>query len=112
MIAENPIGSRENGTFRVEQEAMIVLNDAKKETRTLINLLAKNRLAVIAALNNGDFVLLGKERGLMLGDGAGGSGTSKEDRNGFESLPFSGTERELAPVVDPDIIAALLVPAS
>lgn len=109
---ENPIGNRENGTYRVEQEAIVVLNDSQKETRNLVNLLAKNRLVVIAAKNDGTFVLLGKERGLMLGDGTGGSGTAKEDRSGFESLPFTGTERELAPVVDPTIIDGLLVPAS
>ena len=111
MFEENPIGNRENGTYRVEENLSIVLNDGSKETRNFINLLAKNRIVFVVAKNDGTFVLAGETRGLMMADGSGGSGTSKEDRSGF-TLPFTGTEKELAPTVDPDIIAGLLVPAS
>lgn len=111
MFEENPIGSRENGTFRVEQSLSLVLNDAKKETRNLVNLLSKNRLVFVVAKNDGTFVLAGEERGMMLADGAGSSGTSKEDRSGF-TLPFTGVEKTVPPVIDADIIAGLLVVAS
>jgi hypothetical protein len=111
MFEENPIGSRENGTFRVEENLSLVLNDAKKETRNLVNLLSKNRLVFVIAKNDGTFVLAGEERGMMLADGAGGSGTAKADRSGF-TLPFTGVEKSVAPTIDPDIIAGLLVVAS
>jgi hypothetical protein len=87
------------------------LNDAKKETRNLVNLLSKNRLVFVIAKNDGTFVLAGEERGMMLADGAGGSGTAKADRSGF-TLPFTGVEKSVAPTIDPDIIAGLLVVAS
>lgn len=107
---DNPIGNRENGTYRAEQSLTLVMNDRKTETRNLVNLLAKNRLVFIVKENTGRFSLAGFERGLMLSDGEGGTGTAHEDRNGF-TLPFVGTERELAPTVDPAIVAGLLVPA-
>lgn len=107
---DNPIGNRENGTYRAEQSLTLVMNDRKRETRNLVNLLAKNRLVFVVKENTGRISLAGMERGLMLADGAGGTGTAHEDRNGFE-LPFVGVERELAPTVDEDIIAALLTPA-
>lgn len=110
MFDDNPIGNRENGTYRAEQSLTLVLNDRKRETRNLVNLLSKNRLVFVVVENTGRISLAGLERGLMLADGAGGTGTAHEDRNGF-TLPFTGVERELSPTVDPDIIAAILVPA-
>ena len=112
MFDDNPIGNRENGTYRSEQSLSLVLNDRKTETRNLVNLLAKNRLVFLVFENTGRISLAGLERGLMLADGAGGTGTAHEDRNGY-TLPFSGTEREQAPTVglNDAAILALLSPA-
>jgi hypothetical protein len=110
MFEDNPIGDRANGTYRAEQNVTLVLNDRRKETRNLINLLAKNRLVFVVKENTGRYSLAGLERGLMLADGTGGTGTAHADRNGA-SLPFTGVEREVAPTVDPEIVAALLEPA-
>ena len=111
MFDDNPIGNRENGTYRSEQSLSLVLNDRKTETRNLVNLLAKNRLVFVVVENTGRISFAGMERGLMLSDGAGGTGTAHEDRNGY-TLPFSGTEREQAPTVLSSLIPALLEPAS
>lgn len=111
----NPIGNRENGTYRVEEELNIVLNDSNRETRNLVNVLAQHRLIFIVVENDEKASVAGLERGLMLGDGTGGTGTSKEDRNGFETLPFTGTERALPPVLDSTLyenIDDFLVPVS
>jgi hypothetical protein len=110
-----PLGSRENGTYRVEQNLTVVLNDSERETRNLVNVLAQHRLFVLVVENDGKASVAGLERGLMLADGAGGTGTSKEDRNGFESLPFTGTERGLPPVLSENLfdnIEDFLIPAS
>lgn len=112
MFERNPIGSRDNGTYSCPQTVSLVMNDSTKEVRNFINLLSKHRLVFIVAENNGTFSLAGKERGLMLGEGTGSTGTAKEDRNGFETLPFTGTEAELPPTVDSTIIDSLLVPVS
>lgn len=111
----NPIGNRENGTYRVEEELNIVLNDSKRETRNLVNVLAQHRLIYIIVENDEKASVAGLERGLMLGDGTGGTGTAKEDRNGFETLPFTGTERALPPILDATLfenIDDFLIPAS
>jgi len=111
----NPIGSRENGTFRVEEALNVVLNDSDRETRNLVNVLAQHRLIAIVVENDEKASIAGLERGLMLADGTGGTGTSKEDRNGFETLPFTGVERMLPPVLSTalyDDIDDLLIPAS
>jgi hypothetical protein len=107
---DNPIGNRENGTYRSEQSVTLVLNDRKTETRNLVNLLAKNALVFVVVENTKRISLAGLERGLMLADGAGGTGTTHEERNGY-TLPFTGVEREQAPTVNENILAALLEPA-
>lgn len=112
MFERNPVGNRANGTYRVPETLQLVMNDSTKETRNLINLLSQHRLVFVVKENNGTFSLAGEERGLMLGDGTGSTGTAKEDRNGFETLPFTGVEAELPPVVDSTIVDGLLVPAS
>lgn len=112
MFERNPVGNRANGTYRVPETLSLVMNDSSKETRNFINLIAKQRLVFVVAENNGTFSLAGEERGLMLGEGSGSTGTAKEDRNGFETIPFTGTERELPPTVDSGIIESLLVPVS
>ncbi len=111
----NPIGNRANGTYRVEQSLMAVLNDSDRETRNLINVLAQHRLIAVVVENDEKASVAGLERGLMLADGTGGTGTTKEDRNGFETLPFNGIERGLPPILDATLyenIDDLLVPAS
>lgn len=112
MFEHNPIGSRSNGTFRVEESLNLVVNENSKEVRNFINTLSQHRLIFVVAENNGRFSLAGKERGLMLEGGTGSTGTAKEDRNGYETLPFVGKEKLLPPVVDSTIIEGLLVPAS
>ena len=110
MFEDNPIGDRANGTYRAEQNLTLVFNDRAKETRNLVNLLAKNRLCFVVKENTGRYSFAGLERGLMLADGTAGTGTAHADRNGF-TLPFTGVERELSPTVDSSIVAALLTPA-
>jgi hypothetical protein len=99
----------------VEENLTVVINDSERETRNLVNVLAQHRLFVLVVENDVKASVAGLERGLMLADGAGGTGTSKEDRNGFESLPFTGTERGLPPVLSEVLfenIEDFLIPAS
>lgn len=101
----------QNGTQFYAQELTIVINKLRANVRSEVMLLAQNRLLAITLDNNGEYQLLGWENALDATGGDGGSGTAFGDRNGLTRV-FSGQERAMAPFVDSDIIAALLLPAA
>lgn len=96
----------QNGTIFFAQTCEIILNKMQVNTRNEIILLAQNRLCVIVEDNNGRYWLLGRKNGVDLTGGGSGSGTAYGDRNGY-TLTFTGSEQELAPNVDPAVIATL-----
>ncbi len=67
-------------------------------------------LIFIVQDSNGTEWGIGFDEGMKLATTTGGSGTKKEDLNGY-TIQFNGTSSELMPTVDPSIITALLVPA-
>lgn len=101
--------SEENNTHMYEQEISFFIPKKNAQKRNEILLMAKANVVAIVVENDGATFLLGRERGLTLG-GSAQSGTSYEDRSGYE-LTLTGTQTEPAPEVDPDIIEALLTPA-
>lgn len=67
-------------------------------------------LVFIVQDGNGTEWGLGFDEGLKLATSTGGSGTKKEDLNGYV-IQFTGQSSDLIPTVDPSIIGALLIPA-
>lgn len=109
---ENEVGSRETGTFYVEQAIAIMLNDNRKETRNFINLMGRSTsLGVIGKDTQGIYRHYGLIGGLQLNEGSSTSGAGKADRNGSE-LTLSGTETLLAPEIEAALVTALLAPES
>lgn len=112
MVEETPTGSRENGTFFIAQVGTIVLNDNRKETRNLINVMGRSTGVGLIYLDEvGVYRHAGLERGLQLNEGTAGTGTAKGDRNG-STLTLSGEEEFLAPEISASIVNALLESAS
>jgi hypothetical protein len=103
---ETITANRQNGTVLAAQKLTIVLNKQQVAVRNEIMLLAKNNLVAIIKDNNTTYRLLGRENGLRLTNGVASTGTALADRNGY-SLDLTGSEAELAPFVDPSIIASL-----
>lgn len=109
---ENEVGSRETGTFFVEQALAVILNDNRKETRNFVNAMGKSTSLGVCGLDNqGVWRHYGVIGGLTLNEGTTGSGTAKGDRNGSE-LTLSGTETELAPEIAAALVEAILEPES
>jgi hypothetical protein len=101
-------GNRVNGTIFYAQKGVVVLNKQQVATRNEILLLAKNYLIAIIHDNNDTYRLFGRLYGLRLETGDAATGTAWGDRNGY-TLNFTGKEPELAPFVDPTVIATLQV---
>lgn len=111
FFTETPNANIQNGTIFYQQELTIVINKMRANIRNEIMLLAQNRLIAIVLDTNGSYWLLGWKNALDLTGGEGGTGTAFGDRNGYTRV-FSGQEHDMAPSVDPTIIAALLLPAA
>lgn len=103
---EDITGNIQNGTLFYGQKGTIVINKQQVAVRNEILLLAKNRLVVIIKDNNVTYRLFGREYGMKLLNGTAATGTAWGDRNGY-TLNFTGAEVELAPFVDPAVIATL-----
>ena len=106
---ETITGNVQNGTCFYAQKVTLVINYQNVAVRNEILLLAVNRLAVVATDNNGTYRLFGRIFGLRLIGGTANSGTAWGDRNGY-TLEFTGDETQLAPFVDPSVIATLQTP--
>ena len=90
--------SEENHTHMYEQELSFYIPKKNAQKRNEILLMARSNVAVVVVENDGSVFLLGADRGLTVG-GSAQSGTSYEDRNGYE-LTLSGTQALPAPEVD------------
>jgi len=73
-----------------------------------LDLLIKNRMAVIVELKDGTFFLAGKDSGMEVNGGTAASGAAMNEFQGY-SLTFAGMEKAFSPEVNPAIIAGLLV---
>lgn len=108
---EDVVGNRQNGTIYYDQKGTIVINRQNVAVRNEILLLAMNLLVIIIHDNNDTYRLLGRQFGLRLETGSATTGTAWGDRNGY-SLNFDGKEPQLAPFVDPAVIATLQTPGA
>lgn len=108
---ETITGNIQNGTLFYAQKGTIIINKQQVAVRNEILLLAKNRLVVVFADNNGIYRLFGRINGLRLLSGSITTGTAWGDRSGY-SLEFTGNENEAAPFVDSSVIASLQTPGS
>ena len=73
-----------------------------------LDLLIKNRMAVIVELKDGTFFLAGKDSGMEVNGGTAASGAAMNEFQGY-SLTFAGMEKAFSPEVNSAIIAGLLV---
>jgi len=107
-VLSSPINPDEkNGSLFFTHEVKIAINKLTSQIRNEILLLAKNRLLIVGEDMNGVYWLVGRQGGMMVSGGNGGStGTAAGDRNGAE-LEFSGVEPENQIEVDAATAATL-----
>lgn len=108
---EGIVGNRQNGTIYYDQKGTIVLNKQQVAVRNEVLLLAVNKLAMVIHDNNDTYRLYGRQFGLRVETGSADTGTAWGDRNGY-TLNFTGKEPQLAPFVDPAVIATLQTPGA
>ncbi len=101
--------SPDNGTFFHTQTLNLILNKMQAAMSQEIKLLAQNRLLAVVEDRNSKYWLLGRENGLELSGGQGGSGTQFGDRNGYE-INFETQNIAPALEVSSGIISALTTP--
>lgn len=105
-FSDNLQSNIQNGTLFYEHTLQIILNNRTTAIRNEILLLAKNTVIAVVQDYNDRYWLLGKQAGLDVSEGGGGSGTARADRNGF-TLTFKGMEKELAVEVNSTVASAL-----
>jgi hypothetical protein len=81
---DNGVDNRANGTIMYDHSLTAIFND-KTVKEELANL-AGHRLAVIVTDNEGVHSVFGLETGAMTTSRNGATGTSLEDRNGYEVI--------------------------
>lgn len=95
------------GTVAYEQIVNANFVKMKHETSYKLQLLIKNRCAIIVETKSGQYFLYGKENGMQVNGGQIMTGQAMNEFNGY-TIPFNGMERAMAPEVDASIIAGLL----
>lgn len=103
--------SEANGTTFAAQTGEIILNKRQASVRNELMLLAKGNVAIVAVDNTGNGWLYGREYGMMVNNAVAASGTAWGDRNGY-TVPFSGNEKELAPIIPAGVILTLETPGA
>lgn len=98
---------RAQGTSEYKQTVSFPINKMTTSVKNEIELLAKNRLLIIAEDQNGTYWLYGKENGLMATTTESMSGVALLDRNGY-MLTFEGKEKAFEIEVQSSVIAGLL----
>ena len=73
-----------------------------------LDLIIKNRMAIIVELKDGTFFYAGKDAGMEVNGGSAASGAAMNEFQGY-TLTFGGMEKAFSPEVNSAIIAALLV---
>lgn len=103
---ETITANRQNGTRFFSQKATIVINKQQVAVRNELLLLSMNNLVAICHDNNDTYRLYGRQFGLRVSGGTATTGVAWGDRNGY-TFDCTGNEPELAPFVDPAVIATL-----
>ena len=100
------IGSRENASTGFDIKGTIKLAGNTATNIEQFETLVKDRVCVIAKLNDGTYEVLGLDKGVKF-TFSRTSGTKFEDMNGV-SLSFTGREKKNAPKVSEAIVTSLL----
>lgn len=97
-FTETPNASLENGTVFYEQVVNIAIHKLQTSIRNQVNLLSQNpNLKIIVKTNNGtqdgvgQYLYVGRYRGMAVSGGSGATGTAFGDQNGY-ALTFTGQE--------------------
>ena len=98
---------RTQGTSVYKQTVSFPINKMTTSVKNEIQLLAQNRLLIIAEDQNGTYWLYGKDNGLMAVTTESMSGVALADRNGY-MLTFEGNEKAFEIEVQSSVIAGLL----
>ena len=101
------IGTRENASAGFDIAGNIKLAGNTAENIEQFESLTKDRVCVIAKLNDGTYEVLGIDKGVKF-NFTRTSGTNFEDMNGV-TLTFTGREKKNAPKISGTIVDALLV---
>lgn len=109
---ENETNNYDNGSKFYDQILDIVVARRDVARRNAIAELGAGQkdLVFLVKDSNGTWWEMGLEEGLKLFTNNGGSGTKKEDLNGY-TIQFTGQSSDLMSTVDDGIIMALLSPA-
>lgn len=97
----------QNGTMSFVPSVALVINKLDTEKRNLIHLLAVSLLVAIVEDNNGNYIMLGREKGLDVTALEMGSGTANADRNGA-TITMTGAERLPSAFLDAAAVTDLL----
>ncbi len=94
------------GTVAYEQNITANFVKLQYETQIKLDLIIKNRTAVIVETMDGSYWLFGKDNGMQVTGGTSVSGQAMNEFQGY-TLNFQGMEKSLANEVDSSIIAGL-----
>ena len=103
---ENVTANIQNGTVAFTPSVTLVMNKLTTAQRNLVSMLATTLLTVIAEDNNGNYVMLGRIKGLDVTAVDMGSGTANADRNGV-SITMTGAESKASAFLDASSVTAL-----
>lgn len=109
---ENETNNFDNGSKYFDQILNLVVARRDVSRRNAISSLGAGQKDLIFLVkdSNGTWWAMGFNEGLKLATTTGGTGTKKEDLNGF-TIQFTGQDSLMMYVVDESIIPALLTPA-
>jgi hypothetical protein len=109
---ENETNNFDNGSKYFDQILNLVVARRDVARRNAISQLGAGQKDLIFLVrdSNSTWWAMGFNEGLKLATATGGTGTKKEDLNGF-TIQFNGTDSEMMYVVDETIIDSLRVPA-
>ena len=99
--------SNETGTTGITQTIVLILENMDAATRIKAMALMYARVRVLVKLNDGNFLLFGKNKGLRSSAGSAGPGKASTDLGGF-SITLSGKEPEFAHFVDATYAASII----
>lgn len=90
-FSETVTANVQNGTMSYVPVVSLVMNKLDTDKRNLIHLMSVSLVVAIAEDNNGNFIMLGREKGLDVTGLEMGSGVANADRNGA-TVTFTGAE--------------------
>jgi hypothetical protein len=106
-FTENIQADPATGSVAYEPTIAAVFSKLSYINAQKLDLVIKNRMAIIVEMKDGTFFLTGKDAGMEVNGGTAASGASMNEFNGY-NLTFGGMEKAFSPEVNPSIIAGLL----